>query len=261
MRKAPQAAEIESSGAIRALPQDRTVEGDPLRPPAGCRRVLPWMSLSLLAAWACLVLPAIAMTADSDLCDLAAETAAAETGVPLSLLRAVARTESGRSATGDPEADAQPWPWTIRHGGSGDWLDSRAAALARAEELAAAGETNVDLGCFQINLHWHGAAFPSLDAMLDPTENARYAARHLAELFARTGDWRAATGAYHSGDPERAAAYAERVKASHARRLTATAATPDPDPAPPAATIARFGLSPANGTMLTAARGPLIGGP
>lgn len=230
--------------------------------PCGARPRSPGFRRFVLAAGLGLAAgPAASMPPDADLCDRAAEVASLETGVPLSLLRAVARTESGRAADGDAASDASPWPWTIQHAGTGVWLPSRDAALERAQEIIAAGETNLDLGCFQLNLRWHGAAFPSLEAMLDPQENARYAARHLADLFARTGSWQDATGAYHSGDPERAAAYVDRVRASHARRVAAAPAEAPPDEAAPAAPSQRFGLLRPAGAILTAARGPLVGAP
>ncbi len=211
-------------------------------------------TITLLAG----LLGAVAAPARANPCDAAAARAAAETGVPLSLLRAIARAESGRAASGDPAADPAPWPWAIQHDGTAAFPATREAARAAAEALVAAGETNVDIGCFQINLRWHGAAFASVDDMLDPDRNAAYAARLLADLYARLGDWRAATGAYHSGDAERAADYTDRVALAHERRLAATAAAPaEPAAAPPA----RFALTAATGALLTAARGPLVGGP
>jgi len=75
--------------------------------------------------------------------------------------------------------------------------------MAPAEQL--------DLGCFQINLRWHGRAFDTLDQMLDPARNARYAARFLAALHDETGDWTAAAAAYHSRTSDHARAYLERL--------------------------------------------------
>jgi hypothetical protein len=69
--------------------------------------------------------------------------------------------------------------------------------------------------------------------MFDPLENARYAARFLAELQQETGDWMAAVGAYHSRTPELAAAYRSRVETLH-RDFAGAALSGDQPPQPSA---------------------------
>lgn len=49
------------------------------------------------------------------------------------------------------------------------------------------GAGNLDIGCFQLNYRWHGAAFASLADMFDPDRNATYAADYLASHYQRTG--------------------------------------------------------------------------
>lgn len=143
------------------------------------------------------------------ICDRAAVLAAAQSGVPISVLKAIALTETGRSHNGA----MRPWPWTVNMEGKGMWFASEEAALAYAEEHFALGARSFDVGCFQINYKWHHQHFASIEAMFDPAENALYAARFLNELFAETGDWEAAAGAYHSRTPE----FADRYKARFAR--------------------------------------------
>lgn len=149
-----------------------------------------------------------AALAQAHLCDAAAERAAGETGVPLSVLRSLTRVETGRGQG----ATFMPWPWTLNMGGDGSWHDSAALALAAARQAIEAGRRNIDIGCFQINYHWHGAAFSDPALMLDPLENARYAARFLRDLHAELGDWTAAAGAFHSRNPEHAARYLARYR-------------------------------------------------
>jgi hypothetical protein len=72
------------------------------------------------------------------------------------------------------------------------------------------GVTNIDVGCFQLNYRWHGAAFPSLEAMMEPEANALYAARLVQGLAGDSGDWVAAAGAYHSATPDLADRYLAR---------------------------------------------------
>jgi hypothetical protein len=159
--------------------------------------------------------------AQAHLCDAAATLAARDSGVPLAVLRALTRVETGRSRQGRFE----PWPWTTNMGGDGAWYDSATMALTAAERAIAEGRRNVDLGCFQINYHWHGAAFSGLAAMLDPVSNARYAAQFLLDLHAELGDWTAAAGAFHSRNPEHAARYLARY-----REISAALSNHDPGP-------------------------------
>jgi hypothetical protein len=213
------------------------------------RRALPTLCRALrpllLGAAMGLMLGAPA-PAQSHLCDAAAELAARETGVPLPVLLGLTRVETGRSRDGA----MVPWPWTLNMGGDGAWHDSEATALAAADLAIAAGRRNVDLGCFQINYHWHGAAFASLAEMLDPVANARYAARFLTELHASLGDWAEAAGAFHSRNPAQANRYLDRyreVMAALQNRVDApplAAATRGPSPLPMQARPPLFGPGP-----------------
>ncbi|QYK41571.1 MAG: lytic transglycosylase domain-containing protein [Paracoccaceae bacterium] len=146
------------------------------------------------------------------LCEAAAATAAAETGVPLPILTAILAAESGRGRGRGP----QGWPWALNAAGQGRHPSTEDEARRQLADLQAVGVTNIDVGCFQINLLWHGAAYPAAAALLDPLTNARHAAGYLRDLHARTGDWRRAAGQYHSRDPDRAESYVRRLEALHA---------------------------------------------
>lgn len=143
---------------------------------------------------------------DTD-CLQAAELAAAQTGVPREVLLAVMLTETGRAGA---EGTLSPWAWALNDGGESLWFDTREEALSYLEGALSDSRTSIDVGCFQLNYRWHGAAFASLDAMLDPVENALYAASFLDGHFRTMGDWRAAVGAYHSATPELAERYLAR---------------------------------------------------
>lgn len=183
------------------------------------------MPLALIAVMA----PCIAPAGDAALCHRAAAVASAETGVPLPVLTAIMGAETGRA---DGDAAPEPWPWTLHATGQGHWLADAPQARATLADLIAQGERNIDIGCFQINLRWHGTAFASAADMLDPLANARHAAGYLRQLQAETGDWRRAAGAYHSRDPLRAEAYVRRVEGVHLQ-LAGTGADPAPAPMPP----------------------------
>ena len=147
-----------------------------------------------------------ATTDPAAVCDAVAEVAAREAGLPPSMLQALTRTETGRARAGR----LTPWPWTVNMEGAGHWFDDREAALAFARKHHARGATSFDVGCFQINYRWHHKAFASVEAMFDPLENARYAAKYLLELKAEGGGWDRAIGHYHSRTPTRAQKYVAR---------------------------------------------------
>jgi len=142
----------------------------------------------------------------SGICDQAAIAAARRHDVPPDVLFAITRTETGRLDKGK----LRPWPWTVNMEGVGRWFETEDAARAYVFANFKRGARSFDVGCFQINYKWHGNAFRSIDEMFDPDENADYAARFLAKLYAEFGNWSQAAGAYHSRTPEFASRYAAR---------------------------------------------------
>lgn len=160
----------------------------------------------LLAAWIALIAagPAVASPSVAEICDAAAQRAASKTGVPLSVLMAITRTETGRKSGGQ----FRPWPWTVNMEGKGVWFDTPNEARSYAYKHFQRGARSFDVGCFQLNYKWHGKAFRSIDEMFDPQINANYAAGFLRDLFHETGSWEEAAGAYHS----RTKKYADRYK-------------------------------------------------
>ena len=178
----------------------------------------------VLAPIRALALPSV------DVCEWAAQQAAAESGVPADILGALTLTETGRRLDGL----VRPWAWSANAEGEGTWFDDPASAVAFAQDRLAQGRTNLDIGCFQLNYRWHGAHFSSPRALLDPLENARYAAGFLADLAAEHGSWELAAGAYHSRTPHLAARYRERFA-----QLRAGIAGEDQSPLPAARSAPR----------------------
>jgi hypothetical protein len=144
-------------------------------------------------------------------------------GLPPGLLLAIGRVESGRWDSGRGRVTA--WPWAINAAGKGQWFDTKDGATETVRVLLGGGTRSIDVGCFQISLLYHPAAFTSLEQAFDPDSNARYAARFLLSLFSQNGSWEAAVAAYHSADPALGFAYRQQVFAawSGAAPVAATA--------------------------------------
>lgn len=154
---------------------------------------------------------AAAGPADAAICDAVAQHASATTGVPVDVLQAISRTETGRKIGGQ----VQPWPWTVNMEGAGHWFDTLDEARAFVFKEFKRGARSFDVGCFQINYKWHGEAFSSIDEMFEPMANALYAARFLGDLYQEMGSWPKAAGAYHSRTPEYAQRYTDRFIRFH----------------------------------------------
>lgn len=149
--------------------------------------------------------------------------------IPAGLLAAIAHVESGR--LGPTGGSVQPWPWTINVRGAGRFFATKPEAIAATAALHEQGIASIDVGCLQVNLMHHPAAFPTSEEAFDPFANAFYAARFLRLLFDRTGDWPAAVAAYHSQTQEIGAVYLSKVLAFW---TPSNVAPPPADSRPPA---------------------------
>ncbi|MEM7169065.1 MAG: lytic transglycosylase domain-containing protein [Pseudomonadota bacterium] len=145
------------------------------------------------------------------LCAQQAHQVEQDHGMPRHLLLAIAEVESGRWHS--PSRENLAWPWTVMAKGKGRYLPSKAAAIAEVQALQAEGVTNIDVGCMQVNLHYHGDQFSSLEAAFDPVQNLRYAAGFLADLRADANSWTMAIGHYHSKTPKFGSKYRRKVLA------------------------------------------------
>ncbi|MGI6245357.1 MAG: transglycosylase SLT domain-containing protein [Pseudochelatococcus sp.] len=117
--------------------------------------------------------------------------AAREFGVPVNILYAVGLTETGRRGS------LQPYAMNIA--GTAYFAASAQDAVRRLNAERARGVKLIDLGCMQINHHYHSDRFASAAQMLDPRANVNYAARFLKELHRREGNWTMAVARYHAG--------------------------------------------------------------
>ena len=117
---------------------------------------------------------------------------AAETyDVPLGVLYAVGMTESGRKGS--------LHPFALNIEGKTVFAASADEALKVFARARKKGAKLIDLGCMQINHHYHGREFESPRAMLSPALNVTYAAKFLKQLRRREGSWTMAVARYHAG--------------------------------------------------------------
>lgn len=144
-----------------------------------------------------------------DLCAAATFAVERETRIPKSLLTAISIAESGRRD--DLNKTNVAWPWTVTSGTEQWYLDSKAAAVAQVKSMILDGKRNIDVGCMQVNLYFHGDAFGSLDAAFDPLSNVSYAASFLKRLRTSTEDWLTAAGNYHSATPDYHRRYKRKI--------------------------------------------------
>lgn len=162
------------------------------------------MTVALLAA-----VPQGVFAARAPSCETAALRASQSEDLPPYLLAAISRTETGHTRRG---RGFGAWPWTLNIEGKGYYFDNKEDTLRALRAAINAGKTSVDVGCMQINYRWHGEGFASLEDMLDPDINARYAAHFLTALKDRHGSWDNAVRRYHSSKADLGNAYLQRVE-------------------------------------------------
>ena len=134
-------------------------------------------------------------------CQQAASRAERDAGLPPGLLQAIGRVETGNQ------------PWAVDEAGAGRFFPSRDDAVAWVRQRQVAGLRSIDVGCFQVSLMYHPAAFATLSDAFDPDLNAQAAAAYLLDLHARLPDWGDVAAAYHSQTPFLGVAYRARVLA------------------------------------------------
>jgi soluble lytic murein transglycosylase-like protein len=154
------------------------------------------MMKNLIWVLAVLVLSSSSQVALSDsssgsVCERQMAAASMAENVPLGVLYAVGMTESGRKGS--------LHPFALNIEGRTVFAQSEAAALKAFADARNDGIKLIDLGCMQINHHYHGNQFKSVRSMLDPEENVKYAARFLRVLREREGNWTMAVARYHAG--------------------------------------------------------------
>ena len=124
-------------------------------------------------------------------CEREMTRASAAYGVPLGVLYSVGMTESGRKDSLRPNA--------MNIDGRAYFATSVADGVRAFKEATAHGAKLIDIGCMQIDHHFHASAFASVEQMFDPHANVEYAAHFLKGLRQSEGNWTLAVARYHAG--------------------------------------------------------------
>jgi soluble lytic murein transglycosylase-like protein len=124
-------------------------------------------------------------------CEREMARAARQSGVPLNVLYSVGLTETGRRG--------ELGPYDMNVDGREVHSETLAQAMARFAAAKTQGARLIDVGCMQINVHFHGGHFGSLAEMFDPSLNVDYAANFLKALRAQEGNWTLAVARYNAG--------------------------------------------------------------
>jgi soluble lytic murein transglycosylase-like protein len=125
------------------------------------------------------------------LCEAEIIEAAEHYGIPEGILYSVGLTETGRKGS--------LHPYALNIEGRAVFASSRNEAIVAFDVAVRDGRRLIDLGCMQINHHYHHSRFASVSQMLEPRANVQYAARFLSELKARHESWTMAVARYHAG--------------------------------------------------------------
>ena len=126
--------------------------------------------------------------------------------IPDKLLTSISLVESGIKKNNNFVS----WPWTLNVAGKSMFFDNKNDALSFLKKNYT--NKNIDVGCMQISLKYHINEFDSLENVLDPDKNVKYAAKFLRKLFLKYKRWNEAISRYHSSVPKRKTQYLNRVK-------------------------------------------------
>ncbi len=151
-----------------------------------------------------------------ELCQIAVDKVEKNYQIKTNLLQTIASVESGRWNAQAGRRVA--WPWTVHANGKGKYFKSKEEAIAAVKDMQQRGITNIDVGCMQINLKYHGEAFANLEEAFDPEKNVTYSAQFLRKLYKRNKqNWTKTAMHYHSRNLRKGTNYKNRLEKHYAQ--------------------------------------------
>ena len=124
-------------------------------------------------------------------------------GIPAGILASIAMVESGGGGA--------PTPFIMNVNGRAVVAKSPADAAKRLRDKKGRLVSNAYLGCMQISLRVHKAQFDSLESIINPRDNVRYAGQLLVRLHQEEGNWRSAIARYNGASIRAAGGYVCKV--------------------------------------------------
>ena len=140
-------------------------------------------------------------------CNQYTEKIAKEYKIPNKLLTSISLVESGLKKG----ENFVSWPWTLNVSGKSKFFESKDETISFLKNNYNK-KKNIDVGCMQISLKYHGENFESFNQLLDPVNNIQYAAKYLRSLYTKHKTWNEAISRYHSSIPKRKKRYLKKVQ-------------------------------------------------
>ena len=140
-------------------------------------------------------------------CNHYTEKIAKEYKIPSKLLTSISLVESGLKKG----ENFVSWPWTLNVSGKSKFFESKDETISFLKKNYNK-KKNIDVGCMQISLKYHGENFESFNQLLDPINNIQYAAKYLRSLYTKHKTWNEAISRYHSSIPKRKKRYLKKVQ-------------------------------------------------
>ena len=143
----------------------------------------------------------------STVCNQYTEKIAKEHKIPSKLLTSISLVESGLKKGNNFVS----WPRTLNVSGKSKFFETKDETINFLKKNYNK-KKNIDVGCMQISLKYHGQNFESFNQLLDPVNNIEYAAKYLRSLYSRHKTWNEAITRYHSSIPKRKIKYLKKVQ-------------------------------------------------
>ncbi len=140
-------------------------------------------------------------------CNFLTEKYGKQFNLPNKLLTSIALVESGLKKE---KKEFGSWPWTLNVAGKSIYFNNKKETLSFLKKKLNSRKS-IDVGCMQINTKYHLKNFNSLEQLIEPEENVKYAASFLSSLHKKHRSWNEAISRYHSSIPKKKQQYLKRV--------------------------------------------------
>ena len=154
-----------------------------------------------------------------ELCSIAISEAEKTHQIKENLMQTIASVESGRYISKIKKRAS--WPWSVHAQGKGYYYKSKEEAVNAVKSMQSQGITNIDVGCMQINLKYHGSEFSNLEEAFDPAQNVAYSAKFLKKLYTRNQSWEKTAMQYHSKNISKGTTYKNKLIKHFAKYIRA----------------------------------------